>query len=77
MTVSYFEWVQNRSGWYWTLDEVNQRLKEKMKLETEQTWSTSQDLVIDVRTAAYVRALNRLGEALDAKGTRKDFVNDL
>jgi glutamate dehydrogenase (NADP+) len=75
VTVSYFEWVQNRSGWYWTLEEVNQRLQEKMRIETENSWSIAQDLDIDVRTAAYINALNRLGTALDAKGTRNYFVS--
>ncbi|MGL5941741.1 MAG: Glu/Leu/Phe/Val family dehydrogenase [Waterburya sp.] len=75
VTVSYFEWVQNRNGWYWTLEEVNQRLQEKMRIEAENTWSIAQNLDIDVRTAAYVHALNRLGTALDAKGTRNYFVS--
>lgn len=75
VTVSYFEWVQNRHGWYWTLSEVNQRLQEKMQTEAEQVWQVSQDLKIDLRTAAYVQALKRLGEALDAKGNRNYFVN--
>jgi glutamate dehydrogenase (NADP+) len=75
VTVSYFEWVQNRSGWYWTLEEVNQRLKVKMATEAEKTWKIAQDLGVDVRTAAYVHGLNRLGEALDAKGTRDYYVN--
>ena len=74
VTVSYFEWVQNRSGWYWTLEEVNQRLQAKMAAEAEQTWQIAQYSTIDIRTAAYVHALNRLGEALDAKGTREQFV---
>ncbi len=77
VTVSYFEWVQNRSGWYWTLAEVNQRLQEKMLTEAEKTWSISQDLTIDMRTAAYVHALNRLGTALDAKGTRSYFMPNM
>jgi len=76
VTVSYFEWVQNRSGWYWTLSEVNQRLRDKMQLETEQVWQISQDLNINIRTAAYVHALRRLGTALDAKGTRNYFINN-
>ncbi|MGD1919208.1 MAG: Glu/Leu/Phe/Val dehydrogenase [Pleurocapsa sp.] len=76
VTVSYFEWVQNRSGWYWTLEEINQRLQEKMQIEAQQTWKIAQDLTIDIRTAAYVHALNRLGEALDAKGTREQFVHN-
>ena len=74
VTVSYFEWVQNRSGWYWTLEEVNQRLKGKMEAEAEKTWTIAKDLMIDARTAAYVHALNRLGTALDAKGTRDYYV---
>ncbi|MEM8674805.1 MAG: Glu/Leu/Phe/Val dehydrogenase [Cyanobacteria bacterium P01_G01_bin.67] len=76
VTVSYFEWVQNRSGWYWTLEEVNQRLQDKMKLETQRVWQLSQNLNISIRTAAYVLALQRLGTALDAKGTRAYFTGD-
>lgn len=75
VTVSYFEWVQNRSGLYWTLEEVNQRLKQKIVEETEHIWSIAQELVISMRTAAYVHALNRLGEALNAKGTRDYYIN--
>ncbi|NEQ84087.1 MAG: Glu/Leu/Phe/Val dehydrogenase [Moorea sp. SIO2I5] len=70
VTVSYFEWLQNRSGHYWKLDEVHQRLKEKMVEETQTIWSLSQELAVSMRTAAYVHALNRLGDSLDAKGTR-------
>ncbi|NES82841.1 MAG: glutamate dehydrogenase, partial [Moorea sp. SIO2B7] len=75
VTVSYFEWVQNRNGLYWTLKEVNQRLKEKMVEEVQETWSIAQEYSISMRTAAYVHALNRLGEALDAKGTRDYYAN--
>ncbi|HEY9711082.1 MAG TPA: Glu/Leu/Phe/Val dehydrogenase, partial [Oculatellaceae cyanobacterium] len=75
VTVSYFEWVQNRSGLYWALEEVNQRLKQKIVEEAEHIWSISQELAISMRTAAYVHGLNRLGEALDAKGTRDYYIN--
>jgi glutamate dehydrogenase (NADP+) len=64
VTVSYFEWVQNRSGLYWTLDEVNQRLKQKMIEETERIWQLTQEFSVSMRTAAYIHGLNRLGEAL-------------
>jgi glutamate dehydrogenase (NADP+) len=70
VTVSYFEWVQNRSGLYWTLQEINQRLKDKMIEETEKTWSISQEKGVSMRTAAYIHSINRLGEAIDARGTR-------
>ncbi len=75
VTVSYFEWVQNRSGLYWGLTEVNEHMKEKMVTEAEQVWSIAQEFAISMRTAAYIHALNRLGEALDAKGTRDYYVN--
>lgn len=75
VTVSYFEWVQNRSGLYWTLEEVNQRLNHKMVEETEAIWRKSQELSVSMRTAAYVYGLNRLGEAMNAKGTRDYYIN--
>ena len=75
VTVSYFEWVQNRSGLYWSGEEVSQRLREKIIKETEKTWSIAQEFNVSMRTAAYIHALNRLGEALDAKGTRDYYVN--
>ena len=75
VTVSYLEWVQNRSGLYWSLEEVHQRMKQKMVAETEQTWSIAQELAVSMRTAAYIHALNRLTEAMDAKGTR-DYYSD-
>ncbi|ABG53306.1 glutamate dehydrogenase (NADP) [Trichodesmium erythraeum IMS101] len=74
VTVSYFEWVQNRSGLYWTLDEVNQKLKAKMVAETENIWQISQELSISMRTAAYVHGLDRLGQAINAKGTRAFYA---
>lgn len=75
VTVSYFEWVQNRSGLYWSLEEVNQRLQQKMVEETKAIWSIAQDLEISMRTAAYVHGLTRLAEARTAKGTRDYYVN--
>ena len=75
VTVSYFEWVQNRQGLYWTLEEVNQQLKQKMVEETERIWAIAQEQGIAPRTAAYVHALNRIGDAVQAKGT-KDYFTD-
>ncbi len=75
VTVSYFEWVQNRSGLYWTIDEIHQRLQQRMVEEAEQIWAIAQHLGIDLRTAGYVHALSRLGDAISAKGTRDYYVN--
>ncbi len=77
VTVSYFEWVQNRSGLYWSRTEVHERMKDKMITEADQVWSIAQEDAVSMRTAAYIHALNRLGEALDAKGTRDYYVNGL
>jgi glutamate dehydrogenase (NADP+) len=73
--VSYYEWVQNRSGLYWSEMEVSDRLKAKMVEEAEQIWSIAQTLAVPLRTAAYVHALERLEEAHSARGTRDYYVS--
>jgi glutamate dehydrogenase (NADP+) len=75
VTVSYFEWVQNRSGFYWSLEEINGRLQDRMVEETERIWAIAQDLGTSMRTAAYIHALNRLGDAVKAKGTRDYYMS--
>jgi glutamate dehydrogenase (NADP+) len=75
VTVSYFEWVQNRNGIYWPLADVNDRLEQSMVEAAEQIWAIAQDLSISLRTAAYVQSLKRLSEAIHAKGTRDYYIN--
>ncbi len=75
VTVSYFEWVQNRLGMYWTLEQVNTKLEEMMTQETEHVYRIAQKNNISLRTAAYVHALNRIAEAINARGT-KDYYLD-
>lgn len=75
VTVSYFEWVQNRNGFYWTLEEIDRQLKAKMEAETENVWKIASEKAIALRTAAYVHSLNHIGEAMDAKGTRDYYSN--
>ncbi|MBL1208936.1 Glu/Leu/Phe/Val dehydrogenase [Geminocystis sp. GBBB08] len=70
VTVSYLEWVQNRNGLYWSLTEVQERLKVRMIEETEAVWRISQEFAVNMRTSAYIHALHRLNEAMSAKGTR-------
>ena len=74
VTVSYFEWVQNRQGLYWTEDEVNQRMKQKMIEETQRIETIVDDKSISYRTAAYVHALNRISDAVKAKGTKQYYT---
>lgn len=75
VTVSYFEWVQNRSGLYWSEAEVNQRLKTQIVAEAEKIWHIAQEFAIPMRTAAYVHALERLEAAHSARGTRDYYIN--
>ena len=73
VTVSYFEWVQNRQGLSWSLDEVHRRLREIMAREFEAVHDLMEQKDVDMRTAAYVHALNRIGAAVEALGTRSYF----
>ncbi|MEM9907766.1 MAG: Glu/Leu/Phe/Val dehydrogenase [Cyanobacteria bacterium P01_D01_bin.44] len=74
VTVSYFEWVQNRSGLYWGLDEIHRRLKSQIVAEAEKIWAIAQEKAVSLRTAAYIHALERLSEALNARGTRDYYI---
>ncbi len=73
VTVSYFEWVQNKAGYYWGLDEVQSKLKAIMHPETQSIWNVKQDKGVDMRTAAYVHALNRIAIAIESHGTKAYF----
>lgn len=73
VTVSYFEWVQNRSGFYWDIEEIHQRLQRIMVRELNTVYDMHLEHKIDMRTAAYVHSLNRLGKAISAKGTHSYF----
>ena len=74
VTVSYFEWVQNRQGYYWTVEEVHSRLKTIMEAEGRNVWDISRDKKVSMRTAAYVHALQRLSDAIAAHGTQPYFT---
>jgi glutamate dehydrogenase (NADP+) len=73
VTVSYFEWTQNKQGFYWTLPEVHERLQVIMSREFKAVYDLSQHKKIDMRTAAYLHALLRLSRALEATGTQQQF----
>lgn len=73
VTVSYFEWVQNRQGYYWTVEEVHQRLKQIMDREAMFVWGKAQQKGVSLRTAAYVHGLERLSDAIEAHGTQTYF----
>ncbi len=67
VTVSYFEWVQNREGYYWELSEVHERLAKKMTAAFHGIYEIAGREKIDLRTAAYVMGLERMVKAIEAK----------
>ncbi len=73
VTVSYFEWVQNRQAWYWDAETVAQRLESRMVAATQTLVALAEEQDIDYRTAAYVMALRKLEAAAQARGTDAFF----
>jgi glutamate dehydrogenase (NADP+) len=77
VTVSYFEWVQNRAGFYWQEPEVHERLHQIMQRAFNDVYALTHLHKIDMRTAAYVHALNRLGQAIAVQGTQSYFSESM
>lgn len=75
VTVSYFEWVQNKTGYYWPVEEVHAKLHAIMAREFNAVYDMMTAKKIDMRTAAYALALNRIGAAITSQGTRSYFGN--
>lgn len=76
VTVSYFEWTQNKSGYYWSEEEVQNRLHEIMSREFNAVYDRMHERDIDMRTAAYAHSLSRIGRAIGALGTSRYFTED-
>ena len=73
VTVSWFEWVQNRQGDRWEAETVARRLEQRMVRETRHVCSIADSREVPLPTAAYILALERLCEAMDATGTSALF----
>ena len=74
VTVSYFEWVQNRQGYYWDLEEIHARLLKIVEREGRAVWNIAQSRKVSARSAAYIHALGRLANAIEAHGTQPFFA---
>jgi glutamate dehydrogenase (NAD(P)+) len=68
VTTSYFEWVQNRHGYFWEEEEVNRRLEAKMCEAFKDVLETSIKYKTDLRTAAYVVAIGRVATVTKLRG---------
>jgi len=68
VTTSYFEWAQDRHGYFWTEKEVNDRLEAKMCEAYNAVLQTALRYKVDMRTAAYVVAINRVATVTRMRG---------
>ncbi|QQZ10527.1 Glu/Leu/Phe/Val family dehydrogenase [Heyndrickxia vini] len=68
VTVSYFEWVQNNQGYYWTEDEVNEKLRKKLVEAFNNVYTTAETRKLNMRLAAYMVGLRNAAEASKFRG---------
>jgi glutamate dehydrogenase (NAD(P)+) len=68
VTTSYFEWVQDRHGYFWSEKEVNERLEVKMCQAFDAVLATAKQYAVDMRTAAYIVAINRVATVTRMRG---------
>ncbi|MEO0663197.1 MAG: Glu/Leu/Phe/Val dehydrogenase, partial [Planctomycetota bacterium] len=68
VTVSYFEWVQDRMGYFWTEEIVNSRLEQIMVQAFSEVRQTSEKYGVDLRTGAYVLSIDRVASVYRMRG---------
>ena len=68
VTVSYFEWVQNRQYYSWDLNRVRQQLDAILSSAFEEVWQQGQDAGVSLRTAAFMLAVSRVRKSMELAG---------
>ncbi len=68
VTVSYFEWVQDRMGYFWTEEIVNSRLEMTMVKAFEEVHAKAKEYDVSMRTAAYILAIERVVSVYRMRG---------
>lgn len=68
VTVSYFEWVQDRQGYFWTEERVNRRLNRMMRSAFDNLYNVCDEYNVTMRQAAYIYAINKVAETLKLRG---------
>ncbi len=66
--VSYFEWVQNLQFYFWDIEEVREKLYKKLSTSFEQAWDVAQERGLDMRSAVYLLAVERVASAIQKRG---------
>ena len=68
VTVSYFEWAQDRAGYFWTLDRVNSRLERLMKQSFDAVYNSATSYDVTLRIGAYILAIEKVAKTLKIRG---------
>ncbi len=68
VTVSYFEWVQNKMGYYWTEKEVNEKHDLSMETAFDHVWTNAHEFKTTMRLGAYITALKKIEQGVKLKG---------
>ncbi len=68
VTVSYFEWVQNNQGYYWSIEEVEEKLEKVMVRSFESVYTIATQRSVDMRLAAYMVGVKKMAEASRYRG---------
>ncbi|MEW8986974.1 MAG: glutamate dehydrogenase, partial [Bacillus sp. (in: firmicutes)] len=68
VTVSYFEWVQNNQGYYWSEEEVGEKLEKVMVKSFNNIYETAPTRRVDMRLAAYMVGVRKMAEASRFRG---------
>jgi glutamate dehydrogenase len=68
VTVSYFEWVQNKMGYYWTENEVNEKHDLSMETAFNNVWTNAHEYKTTMRLGAYITALKKIEQGVKLKG---------
>ncbi|HPU95145.1 MAG TPA: Glu/Leu/Phe/Val dehydrogenase, partial [Candidatus Gracilibacteria bacterium] len=69
VTVSYFEWTQNRFGYYYPEDEINKRADRYMINAFKNIWAVADKHKVSLRIAAYIFAIEKVSKSLKSRGS--------
>ncbi len=68
VTVSYFEWVQDRVGYFWSIERVNRRLERMMTAAFHSVYETAEHYKVSLRIGAYILAIDKVAKTLKVRG---------
>ncbi len=68
VTVSYYEWVQDQYSFFWSEKQINETLEQAMQKAFNEVYQTAQRYNTDMRTGAYILAVDRVSEATRVRG---------